>query len=62
MQTRRHLDRSDMLPSPRKNEIKNQKKGDKTMKKTVAIKKEKAIEKKKIGKGWIDPTCTPMDL
>jgi hypothetical protein len=37
-------------------------KGDKTMKKATLKKKEKGIEKKKIGKGWIDPTCTPMDL
>jgi hypothetical protein len=29
------------------------------MKKTTA---KKAIEKKRINKGWIDPTCTPMNL
>ncbi len=32
------------------------------MKKTTLVKKEKAAEKKKIGKGWVDPTCTPMVL
>jgi hypothetical protein len=37
-------------------------KGGKAMKKTIVRKKEKAIEKRKIGKGWIDPTCTPMAL
>jgi len=32
------------------------------MKKTNVKKVEKAIEKKRINKGWIDPTCTPMNL
>ena len=32
------------------------------MKKTIVKKIEKVTEKKRITKGWIDPTCTPMDL
>jgi hypothetical protein len=32
------------------------------MKKRTVRKIEKPIEKKRINKGWIDPTCTPMDL
>jgi len=32
------------------------------MKKTTVKKIEKNIEKKRINKGWVDPTCTPMEL
>jgi hypothetical protein len=32
------------------------------MKKTTVKKIERTIEKKRINKGWVDPTCTPMEL
>jgi hypothetical protein len=50
-----------VLPLPLKNAIKSDEK-ETAMKKTIGEKIKKAIEKKRINKGWIDPTCTPMDL